>query len=73
MSEAIASLIARQRTAELARGALPDRPVRPDPATDRPRGAVGGIRRTAGDALRRLADRLEPSPAGCLDSAADGR
>jgi hypothetical protein len=48
-----------QQTRDLARSALPDAPVRPDPEPTLAR----PLRRRAAGALRRLADRLEPARA----------
>jgi hypothetical protein len=58
VSDAILGIIAVQQTADLARSALPDAPVRHhlDTAADRP------LRRRTARGLRRLADRLEPLP-----------
>lgn len=62
MLEMIASLSARERTADLARSALPDSPVCPEPVTPArvPRAAFA--RRRAGLVLRWLADLVEPTP-----------
>jgi len=59
-----ATISARQRTADLGRSALPDAPIIPEP--ERPTRRAGqpaaDLRHGVSIALRRLADRLEPSP-----------
>ncbi len=57
MIDYIALLIAQDQTHDQALSALPNAPVRHDPA--RPRRAP--LRRAAAGGLRSLADRLEPS------------
>jgi hypothetical protein len=66
MIDFVAYSTARQRTADEARAALPNSPVRPDR-----RGTP--LRRRASVALRRLADRLEPAPNGTVQAVADCR
>jgi hypothetical protein len=66
MIDFVAYSTARQRTADEARAALPNAPVRSD------RGGTP-LRRRASVALRRLADRLEPAPDGSVPAAADCR
>lgn len=61
MSEAIASLLARQRTAELACSALPGSPVRPDREMGRSRDGGHALLRAIGMVLRGIAERLDPA------------
>lgn len=63
MSEAVASLIARQRTEDLACGALPESVVRPEHPTGRVLDGGRVVRRAASASLRWLAARLEPEEA----------
>lgn len=51
-------------TAEIARRALPDAPVIPDPVSGGATTTGALLRQRVGLALRRLADFVEP-PAGC--------
>ena len=61
---AVAAIGTRDRTAALAHQALPNAPTIPEP--ERPPRSPGGpaanLRHGLGVALRRLADRLDPSP-----------
>jgi hypothetical protein len=57
MLDLIPAHLAVQQTRDLARSALPDAPVRPEPEL-----GVGVLRRLAAVGLRRLADRLQPVP-----------
>jgi hypothetical protein len=64
MLDPITGLLLVQQTRDLARSALPDAPVRPDPERVRSM----RLRRRTAITLRRLADRIEPAPtisAGC--------
>jgi hypothetical protein len=58
----IAYMQALERTAEYARGALPDAPVRPDSPARLARRSVE-MRPRLALALRSLADRVQPVPA----------
>ena len=64
MLDFIAFWTTEQRTAELARGALPDSPLHPDRRRY-------PLRQRASVALRWLADRLEPTPHGAAPVVAD--
>jgi hypothetical protein len=64
MSDAIAGQLAVQQTRDLARSALPEAGVQPDPEPIRPR----RLRHITAFALHRLADRLEPAPRLSLES-----
>jgi hypothetical protein len=54
----VAGQLVVQHTRDLARSALPEAAVQPDPEPIRPR----RVRRIVAFALHRLADRLEPAP-----------
>jgi hypothetical protein len=56
-ASAILAVMALQQTRDLAHSALPDAPVRHDLDA-----AQWPLRRRAARGLRRLADRLEPTP-----------
>ena len=58
MLDPITAQLAVRQTRDLARSALPDAPVRPEPEPV----AARPLRRRTALALRRLADRLEPAP-----------
>ncbi len=64
MIEFIAYLSAQQRTEDLARQALPDAPARPDRVASRRSSLFVPVRARLSLTLRRLADRIEPPPAG---------
>jgi hypothetical protein len=59
MNEPLAARIVRRRTAELATSALPDAPVRPEPAP-RARRVAPRLRRRSAHLLVGLAGRLDP-------------
>jgi hypothetical protein len=59
MNEPLAASIVRRRTAEVATSALPDAPVRPEPAPRRRRLAPH-LRRQSAHLLVGLAGRLDP-------------
>jgi hypothetical protein len=59
MNEPLAARIARRRTAALATSALPDAPVRPEPAP-RGRRLAPHLRRRSAHLLVGLAGRLDP-------------
>lgn len=68
-----ATIAARQRAADLGRSALPDAPTIPEPerptrSTSEP---AANLRHGVSAALRRLADRLDPSPADRTPAAGD--
>ena len=58
MLDPITGQLAVRQTRDLARSALPDAPVHPEPETV----AARPLRRRTAVALRHLADRLEPAP-----------
>ncbi|HZD73702.1 MAG TPA: hypothetical protein VE776_07430 [Actinomycetota bacterium] len=60
MIDYIALLIAQDQTRHCALSALPDAPVRQEPAP-KARPGRAPLRRAAAGGLRSLADRLEPS------------
>lgn len=73
LTHAIATMTARQRTADVARSALPDAPTIPEPerptrSTSEP---AANLRHGVSAALRRLADRLDPSPADRTPAAGE--
>jgi hypothetical protein len=59
MNEPFAASIARRRTAEIATSALPDAPVRPEPAPRR-RALAPHLRHRSARLLVGLAGRLDP-------------
>jgi hypothetical protein len=62
MNEPLAASIIRRSTAELATSALPDAPVRPQPAEPAPRrrATAPDLRRRSASLLIGLAGRLDP-------------
>jgi hypothetical protein len=60
MNEPIAASIVRRLTAETATSALPDAPVRTEPASRR-RPVAPNLRRRSARLLAGLADRLDPN------------
>jgi hypothetical protein len=58
MLDPIAGRLVVRESGDLARSALPDAPVIPEPERVKSR----RVRRRAALSLRRLADRLEPAP-----------
>lgn len=71
MIDFVAYLHAQERTADLAWSALPNAPEQPEPEHWRLRGRAIAVRLQISVVLRRLADRIEPSPA-CRDPVGAG-
>jgi hypothetical protein len=66
MHDVVAYATAQRQTADEARSALPNSPIRPDRHRRE-------LRREVSVTLRRLADRLEPSPTSSGPALADCR
>lgn len=62
MLEIVASHHARELTADLARSALPDSPIEPEPLVAARSTTAAPLRQRASVLLRRLADLVEPAP-----------
>lgn len=63
MIDPIAGTIANQLTEQLVTSALPDAPVRPEPAGPSRRRRTGGLRRRAARTLAAVAARLDSTAA----------